>query len=309
MVDEFQDTDPTQWEIVRAGVRRRRHHARADRRPEAGHLRVPRRRRPRLPGGRRARRDAGDAGPQLAQRRRTCSPPTTRCSPAPRSAIRGSGTATVRAVDAHRDRRLRHAPHAAALRMRVVHRADGRVKLTATKELAAKPSAVQEVVARRGRRHRRAAVVRRRARRPAGPPSRSPAASTPATSRCSWRRTARRLPCARRSPRSACRPSSAVTAACSRRASAPEWCSLLEAIERPSHTARVHVAAMTCFLGWSAHRVATATDDRVGGRLRAPPRVGRRAAPARRRRAARADHARRGPDGPHALARRRRAAS
>ena len=62
LVDEFQDTDPIQWEILRARVRRRRRDARADRRPETGDLRLPRRRRLRLPGG---RRDGAASGATL----------------------------------------------------------------------------------------------------------------------------------------------------------------------------------------------------------------------------------------------------
>ena len=68
LVDEFQDTDPTQWEIVRTAFGDGRHDARAHRRSEAGDLRLPRRRRVRLPRRRRQRHDAGDARRQLAQR-------------------------------------------------------------------------------------------------------------------------------------------------------------------------------------------------------------------------------------------------
>ncbi|MEA2282807.1 MAG: exodeoxyribonuclease beta subunit [Solirubrobacteraceae bacterium] len=39
-----------------------------------------------------------------------------------------------------------------------------------------------------------------------------------------------------------------------------EWLRLLEAIERPTSTARARAAALTPFLGWSAERVATAED-------------------------------------------------
>ena len=66
LVDEFQDTDPVQWSIVRRAFARR--HAGADRRPEAGHLLVPRRRRLRVPGGGARGGDAGHARRQLAQR-------------------------------------------------------------------------------------------------------------------------------------------------------------------------------------------------------------------------------------------------
>jgi exodeoxyribonuclease V beta subunit len=40
-----------------------------------------------------------------------------------------------------------------------------------------------------------------------------------------------------------------------------EWLRLLEAIERPSSPTRAHAAALTCFFGWSAERVAEAGED------------------------------------------------
>lgn len=43
-------------------------------------------------------------------------------------------------------------------------------------------------------------------------------------------------------------------------AQALEWLRLLEAIERPSNTRRVHAAALTPFLGWSPARIAAAGD-------------------------------------------------
>ncbi len=55
LVDEFQDTDPVQWQVHRAGLRRPRDDG-ADRRPQAGDLRLPRRRRRHLPRGRGDRR-------------------------------------------------------------------------------------------------------------------------------------------------------------------------------------------------------------------------------------------------------------
>jgi exodeoxyribonuclease V beta subunit len=42
---------------------------------------------------------------------------------------------------------------------------------------------------------------------------------------------------------------------------AQEWLDLLEALERPSTQLRAHAAALTCFLGWTAERVAGASDE------------------------------------------------
>ena len=60
LVDEFQDTDPVQWDIMRRAFGDGGVDARPHRRPEAGDLRLPRRRRLRLPRGR-ARRPARSA--------------------------------------------------------------------------------------------------------------------------------------------------------------------------------------------------------------------------------------------------------
>ncbi|HEY2769634.1 MAG TPA: UvrD-helicase domain-containing protein [Solirubrobacteraceae bacterium] len=46
---------------------------------------------------------------------------------------------------------------------------------------------------------------------------------------------------------------------------AREWLRLLEALERPSSTVRVRGAALTPFIGWSAERVAMASDDEWEG--------------------------------------------
>ena len=109
LVDEFQDTDPVQWDILRRAFGDGGVDARPDRRPEAGDLRLPRRRRLRLPRGR-ARRagDARDAATSTGAATRACSTPTTRCSAARSSATRGSSTGTVRA------RRRGRAPRRAA---------------------------------------------------------------------------------------------------------------------------------------------------------------------------------------------------
>jgi exodeoxyribonuclease V beta subunit len=42
---------------------------------------------------------------------------------------------------------------------------------------------------------------------------------------------------------------------------AREWLALLEALERPTSTTRVHAATLSSFLGWTAERVATASEE------------------------------------------------
>jgi len=42
---------------------------------------------------------------------------------------------------------------------------------------------------------------------------------------------------------------------------AREWLRLMEALERPASITRAHSAALSCFIGWSANRLAAATDD------------------------------------------------
>ena len=63
---------PTRCSGRSCGARSTGTHAGPDRRPEAGDLRVPRRRRRQLPAGRRARRRPTTLGTQLAQRRGRC---------------------------------------------------------------------------------------------------------------------------------------------------------------------------------------------------------------------------------------------
>jgi exodeoxyribonuclease V beta subunit len=46
---------------------------------------------------------------------------------------------------------------------------------------------------------------------------------------------------------------------------AGEWLTLLESLERPADLARARAAALTCFVGWSAQRLAHAGDDGDGG--------------------------------------------
>ena len=84
-----------QWEVIDARLRRAQH-AGADRRPQAGDLRLPRRRHRDLPPGR-GRPPASAAHPrhQLAQRPAAGRRLSRWCSAAPRSATRTSWSATV----------------------------------------------------------------------------------------------------------------------------------------------------------------------------------------------------------------------
>ena len=101
----------------------------------------------------------------------------------------------VRAADPAAASRLRGAPHAAALRVRIVHRDDGRVDLTSKQQWATVGSAPATPPA------------------PRCPPDRSP----PATSPCSCPPIARWRSCATRSTPSGCPPSWPGRAACSAR--------------------------------------------------------------------------------------------
>jgi exodeoxyribonuclease V beta subunit len=167
---------------------------------------------------------------------------------------------TVRAADAHQAPRLRGAPNPAPLRMRIVHRGDGGVRLTpkgwvneasARKHVAADLAADvvgllasgaeavtrsrdgSEVGAERVRpghlavlvaTHRDAAMVREALDAVGVPAVINGAGSVFGT------------PIAR------------------------EWLALLQALERPASPTRVRAAALTSFLGWTAAQVATADD-------------------------------------------------
>jgi len=169
---------------------------------------------------------------------------------------------TVRAADANMEPRLTGAPCQAALRLRVVHRDDGLVRLTSlgyasqpssrehiARDLAADLvgllSADAEVITRHRddsqasrervrpghiavlvRTHRQAAKVR----------DALDAAGIPAV--INGAGSVFGTPIAR------------------------AWLRLLEALERPASSPRAHAAALTPFLGWSAQQVATAGEER-----------------------------------------------
>ena len=118
LVDEFQDTDPVQWGILRhfAG----HVHAGADRRPEAGDLRLPGRGRRHLPRRPSGRPTPTPRSPATGAATPGCCARWTRCSAAPRWATRGSSCGEVES--AHPVPRLAGAPVDAPLRLRVLAR-------------------------------------------------------------------------------------------------------------------------------------------------------------------------------------------
>ena len=211
LVDEFQDTDPIQWEILQRAFGER--DARADRRPEAGDLRVPRRRRLRVPG-RRARRGrprhargqlALGPGPdrrlRRALRRRAARPRGDRLPAGPggggqprAAADRGGGAA---ARPRRAPRRARAGAHGARASRRTPPRAR-------TSPATSPPTS---------------SGCSRRARRSSAAPTTAPCwaarRSRPATSRCSCARTASPPRSATRSTPPASRRSSTARAACS----------------------------------------------------------------------------------------------
>ncbi len=79
---------------------------------------------------------------------------------------------------------------------------------------------------------------------------------------------------------------------------AREWLRLLEALERPASPVRARAATMTSFLGWTRRARGDRERGRVGGRPPPAARVGGGAAPARARVADRDDHADRAAAGP-----------
>jgi exodeoxyribonuclease V beta subunit len=166
----------------------------------------------------------------------------------------------VRAADVNREPRLVDAPVSSPLRIRIVHRADGLVPLT-PKEYASKPGAealiaddlaadVARVLSSSARLVTRDPDGSERRREPVRP--RHVAVLVP---------THRLAALVDRALDRAGVPS-VINGAGSVFASsaAEEWLRLLEAIERPPSTARARSAALTSFIGWSALRIAE-TDE------------------------------------------------
>ena len=235
LVDEFQDTDPVQWAILRALPRAR--HAGADRRPQAGDLRLPRRRRRQLPGRRRA---APTAHATLARNWRSDAALLRALDTVFGGAALGDPRIVVRPVEsAHPVPRLRGAPgrHPAAAAGAAPRRAaacSGRGLVAHSDRPATwSPATWPRTSPRCSPAGRdgggRPAAARRR--RGAGPHERPGHAGA---------RRARR----RRGARGAVRAPRASSAPRPR----AEWLTLLEALEQP-RPIRIRAAALTCFVG------------------------------------------------------------
>ncbi len=108
MVDEFQDTDPVQWKVIHRAFTEPLH-ADPDRRPEAGHLRVPRRRHRHVSQRGRNRGRADDARQELAQRRSAGRPTAGAAAAALGSETSGSSFTRSRRSTTARDSRARRA--------------------------------------------------------------------------------------------------------------------------------------------------------------------------------------------------------
>jgi exodeoxyribonuclease V beta subunit len=167
---------------------------------------------------------------------------------------------TVRAAESHQQPRLRGAPHGAALRVRVLHRDDDLVGLTNNRS-AAVPSA-RRVIA-----EDLAADVVALLSSGAEITSRSfdgadgdvqPIRPGHIAVLVSRNRDAANV----RDALDAAGVPAVINGAGSVFAApvARDWRALLEALERPSSSTRIHGVALSVFLDWSAERVATADD-------------------------------------------------
>ena len=254
LIDEFQDTDPVQWEVFQRAFSAD-HDDGADRRPQAGDLRLPRRRRRHLPPGRRVRGHDADARRQLALR-----PAAARRDP-----HRAAGSAARRR--AHRRAPRRGAPRRvpARGRGRAVPAAGGAARRA--RQGAAVQAPGRAVARPRHHRHRpRHQAAHREPRRPSRAASSGPATSP------SWPRGAtssRR--CSRRSPTSASRRWSTPAGSVFHTPAAGEWLALLEAMEQPHRADRVRAASLTSFFGHTAASLEAGGDaltDQLAARVR-----------------------------------------
>jgi exodeoxyribonuclease V beta subunit len=166
----------------------------------------------------------------------------------------------VRAADEHRVSRLSDAPHGEPLRIRVVHRDESSVELTgygyatapSARKHIAKDVAADLVALLSARARVDGEAVRPRHIAVLVPTNRTAALIRDALDEAD-------IP-------------AVINGAGSVFGTGParDWLRLLEAIERPASLGRARAAALTSFLGWSAERVASADEDAwedVHGRL------------------------------------------
>ena len=234
-----------------------------DRRPEAGDLRVPRRRRLRLPR-RRPRAPRARATLQINRRSdQTLIDALDALFAGARLGHPEIAYRTVRATAAHQRPRLHRAPCEAALRIRVVDRSQPSVSLSAAgyastpstrehvaKDLAADIVSLLDSPAEIEHRDSDGATVGIEPVRP-----RDVAVLVQS------HRNARLV----QSELSLAGIPAVVNGAGSvlATAAARDWLSLLNALERPASPPRARAAALTPFLGWDAERIACAGEDQL----------------------------------------------
>ncbi|MGI8874951.1 MAG: UvrD-helicase domain-containing protein [Egibacteraceae bacterium] len=171
----------------------------------------------------------------------------------------GIGYRTVRAADANQQPRLAGAPNAAPLRVRVVHRGDGLVGLTRKTDCVNKQSGEAHIAADLAADvvallEADATILARDAR--GAETGREPVRPGHIAVLVRTNRQASLV----RDGLDALDVPAVINGAGSVFATpvARQWVALLEALERPTSPVRVRAGALTCFLGWSAAEVATA---------------------------------------------------
>jgi exodeoxyribonuclease V beta subunit len=168
---------------------------------------------------------------------------------------------TVRATEANQRPRLSGAPVAAALRMRVVHRDEPSISTTAggyARNASARAHIAADLAADLVRLLSSAAEIERRAD-DGSTLERTPIRPGHVAVLVQTNRAAAEI----RDALEAVDVPAVINGAGSVFGTAParDWLRLLEAIERPTYAPRARAAALTPFLGWSAERVASAGEE------------------------------------------------
>ena len=168
----------------------------------------------------------------------------------------------IRAADAHQDSRLIDAPQSAPLRFRMVHAGDGLVPLTAKKAQPKMPD-TRALIAR----DLAADVVQMLDARPQIATRRRDGAEAERMTLHPGHiavlvRTNSQATMVRDALRAVGVPA-VIGGSGSVFATAPaqEWLQLLEALERPTARDRASLVALTCFVGWTAEEVASAQEE------------------------------------------------